>query len=186
MSRSNLGQWKLGSATHAAQRAATLIATLLIESHDVATARALTQGILQEFGESNPVLDAEDIADLRQAAQEIYAVFAAPNMAAAVAHINALLVRYACAPRLTDHDHSPWHLHIDPNDNGPWRTWFAASSAMALAILASEKQRPPGGLCVSPSCGRPFVNLGQGGGRRYCSPRCATRERVASHRRKKG
>ncbi|WP_332306638.1 CGNR zinc finger domain-containing protein [Saccharomonospora glauca] len=41
---------------------------------------------------------------------------------------------------------------------------------------------PPGGLCASPSCGRPFVHVGGGSPRRYCTPRCATRERVAAHR----
>ena len=186
MTTSNPGNWQIGSATHAARRAAALIAALVVESHDDATARALTHDLLQEFGESLPDLDARDIADLRQAAQEVYAVFAAPDMTSAVAHINTLLARYATAPRLTAHDQSPWHLHVDPSDNAPWRTWFVASSAMALAILVSEKQRPPGGLCASRACGRPFVDLGQGGGRRYCSARCATRERVASHRRKQG
>lgn len=125
-------------------------------------------------------------AELRQAAQEVYAVFAAPDLVSAVAHINTLLARYATAPRLTAHDQSPWHLHVDPSDHAPWHTWFVTSSAMALAILVSEKQRPPGGLCAAEACGRPFVDLGQGGGRRYCSARCATRERVASHRRKQG
>jgi hypothetical protein len=63
--------------------------------------------------------------------------------------------------------------------------WFAASSAMALAVLLAEKQYNPGGLCASSSCGRPFIDLGKGGGRNYCSPRCATRERVAAYRKTK-
>lgn len=184
MSRSNPGHWQLGSAAHAAQRAAALIAVLVVETHDEGSTLALIRDLLQEFGESNPDLKTRDIADLRRSAQEVLAVFAASDMASTAAHINALLARYAVAPRLTAHDRTPWHLHVDPSDDAPWGTWFAASSAMALAILASEKQRPPGGLCAAASCGRPFVDLGKGGGRRYCSPRCATRERVASHRRK--
>ena len=43
-------------------------------------------------------------------------------------------------------------------------------------------QSPPGGFCASPSCGKPFVNVGRGTSRRYCSTACGTRERVAKHR----
>ena len=186
MKRGNPGHGQLGSAAHAAQRAAALIAVLVVETHDDATAQVLTRQLLEDFGEPNPKLDAQDVVALRRAAEDVLAVFAAPDMASTVAHLNALLARSATAPRLTAHDGTPWHLHVDPSDNAPWGPWFVASSAMALAILASDKQRPPGGLCASSSCRRPFVDVGKGGGRRYCSPRCATRERVASHRRKQG
>lgn len=184
MSSSNVNQWPLGSAIHAAQRAVALITVLVVESHDDETARVLTASLLREYGEPQPDLNSTDIRELRHGAQDIYAIFRCPDMGSTVEHINALLARYATSPRLTSHDNSPWHLHVDATDNAPWRTWFVSSSAMALAILASEKQRPPGGICASPSCERPFINLGQGGGRRYCSSRCSTRERVASHRRK--
>jgi predicted RNA-binding Zn ribbon-like protein len=49
-------------------------------------------------------------------------------------------------------------------------------------VLLAERQAPPGGFCESPSCGRPFVNVGRGSSRRYCSGTCGTRERVAAYR----
>jgi len=49
-------------------------------------------------------------------------------------------------------------------------------------VLLAERQAPPGGFCASPSCGKPFVNVGRGTSRRYCSAACGTRERVARHR----
>ncbi|NLU68355.1 CGNR zinc finger domain-containing protein [Streptomyces sp. HNM0574] len=49
--------------------------------------------------------------------------------------------------------------------------------------LLGEHQRPPGGVCASPRCDHVFVALGSALSRRFCSRRCATRERVAAHRR---
>jgi predicted RNA-binding Zn ribbon-like protein len=77
---------------------------------------------------------------------------------------------------------SGWHLHVDGSDDAPWAEWFLTSSCLALAVLLAERQAPPGGFCRSPSCGRPFVNVGRGSARRYCSAACGTRERVAAHR----
>ena len=86
-------------------------------------------------------------------------------------------------PRLTTRGGgSGWHLHADSSDDAPWAEWFLTSSCLALAVLLAERQAPPGGFCQSPSCGRPFVNVGRGSARRYCSTACGTRERVAAHR----
>ncbi len=184
MTASNHENWRLGSAAHAAQRAAALTALLVVEQHDEGDLLARARELLLAFGEPSADLEMRDVWALREAARTVYAVFAASDMVSAVQKINGLLAQYATAPRLTAHDGTAWHLHVDARDDAPWAEWFIASSAMALAILTSDKQRPPGGLCASPPCGRPFIDLGKGGGRRYCSPRCATRERVAAHRRK--
>jgi predicted RNA-binding Zn ribbon-like protein len=71
---------------------------------------------------------------------------------------------------------------VDCDDEASWAQWFLASSCLALAVLLAERQAPPARLCASPSCGKPFVNVGRGSARRYCSPGCGTRERVAAHR----
>jgi predicted RNA-binding Zn ribbon-like protein len=75
---------------------------------------------------------------------------------------------------------------VDGSDDAPWAEWFLTSSCLALAALLAERQAPPGGFCQSPSCGRPFVNVGRGSTRRYCSAACGTRERVAAHRGARG
>lgn len=111
-------------------------------------------------------------------------MFTAATTADAAEHLNSILDRYGHPPRLSRHDGSVWHLHIDRNDDGPWAEWFASSSAMAIATLLTDRQTNPAGRCSCATCERPFIDLGQGDKRRYCSPRCANRERAADHRRR--
>jgi len=136
---------------------------------------------LQAYGENLKATHA-DLDELKSVSRKLHAIFAAQDAASAAALLNAILADYAHAPRLSAHGKTAWHLHVDSTDHAPWAEWFAASSALALAVLLAEKQRSPGGLCASPTCGRPFIDLGKGGGRNYCSPKCATRERVAAYR----
>jgi CGNR zinc finger len=175
-----------GSASFAARRAAALLAVLdprepgLPHGHLVA---AVTS-VLMEYGEHAPVvLTPQDITGMRAVAAELWPVFAAQTVGQAAGRLNNVLATYAGPPRLTSHDGTTWHIHADGADDSPWPRWFAASSAIALATLLAGRQAPPGGLCASSRCGRPFIDLGRGGRRRYCSARCATRERVAAHRR---
>jgi len=180
----------LGSTVHdAAQRAADLLAILLPRAGqqpepDDGGERAALIAALRAHGEPEPVqLSDADVAELRQAALQLREVFAADGVTAAADGINALLAGRAHPPRLTTHGGaSGWHLHVDGSDDAPWAEWFLTSSCLALAMLLAERQAPPGGLCASPSCGRPFVNVGRGPARRYCSATCGTRERVAAHR----
>ena len=139
---------------------------------------------LRAHGESGLIeISAADLAALRQAAADLREVFAAGDAAAAADRINELLAGRAHPPRLTTHGgESGWHLHVDSSDDAPWAEWFLTSSCLALAVLLAERQAPPAGLCGSPSCGKPFVNVGRGAARRYCSATCGTRERVAAHR----
>jgi predicted RNA-binding Zn ribbon-like protein len=140
--------------------------------------------VLRAHGEPEPIeVSDADLADLRAAARELLGVFTAADTAEAADRINLLLARHARPPRLTTHHgDADWHLHVDSDDDAPWGEWFITSSCLALAILLAERGAPPAGLCASPSCRRPFVNTGRGTPRRYCSPTCATRERVAAHR----
>ncbi|MEU3272908.1 CGNR zinc finger domain-containing protein [Saccharomonospora sp. NPDC006951] len=171
-----------GSARASAQRAVELMDVLLRERPTV----ELVTDVLVTHGEKEPLgLTDADVTALRDAAHELRAVFAAAGVAEAAAVLNDLLAASAAPPRLTSHGgEHPWHLHIDADDDGPWGQWLVTSSCLAFAVLLADRQRPPGGLCASPSCGRPFVDLGGGSPRRYCSTRCATRERVAAHRKR--
>jgi len=180
----------LGSSVHdAAQRAADLLAILLPRAGNACrpgspAERAAVIAVLRAHGEPEPVtISGDDLADLRQAARRLREVFAAADAGTAAERINALLGAHARPPRLTTHGGgSGWHLHVDGSDDAPWAEWFLTSSCLALAVLLAERQAPPGGFCASPSCGRPFVNVGRGAARRYCSATCGTRERVARHR----
>ena len=189
----------LGSVPDAAQRTADMLAILLPQAgagsgQDRSGSdhsrpgrsgqRAALIAVLRAHGEPEPVeISDADLDGLRQAAIPLGEVFAAGDAATAAGRINALLAGRARPPRLTTHGGtSGWHLHVDGSDDAPWSEWFLTSSCLALAVLLAERQSPPGGFCASPSCGRPFVNTGRGAVRRYCSPACGTRERVARHR----
>ncbi|WP_406113511.1 CGNR zinc finger domain-containing protein [Streptomyces sp. NBC_01014] len=144
--------------------------------------------VLRAHGESGELALSEgDMTDLRRAARALREVFEAADTDGAAAAVNRLLCRSTGRLRLTSHHGStPWHPHLDRDDDAPWGEWFLASSCLALAVRIWDRQRPPGGVCASPSCGNVFVVEGSGPARRYCSRRCATRERVAAHRRKSG
>jgi predicted RNA-binding Zn ribbon-like protein len=174
----------LGSSVHdAARRAADLLAVLLpAQGHRAGRAELIA--VLRTYGEPEPIeISAADLADLRQAALDLREVFAASDVTAAAERINHLLSGRAHPPRLTSHGGtSGWHVHVDGGDDAPWADWFLTSSCLALAVLLAERQAAPAGLCAAPSCGRPFVNVGRGAVRRYCSAACGTRDRVARHR----
>ncbi|MFF5970196.1 CGNR zinc finger domain-containing protein [Streptomyces sp. NPDC012769] len=144
--------------------------------------------VLRAYGESEPLGLAEaDLPGLREAAGALRPVFAADGVDAAARVLNALLAERTGPLRLTAHGGaSPWHPHVDRDDEAPWAEWFLASSCLSLAVLLWDRGRAPGGVCASGTCQDVFVPLGSGQERRYCSRRCATRERVAAHRRAKG
>jgi predicted RNA-binding Zn ribbon-like protein len=185
----------VGSVHDAAQRAADVIEILLprpgsrdeiarLASPGPHDERARLIAVLRAHGELGPIeISAADLAALRQAAAGLREVFAAADVATSAERINELLAGRAHPPRLTTHGgEADWHLHVDSSDDAPWAEWFLTSSCLALAVLLAERQAPPAGLCGSPSCGKPFVNVGRGAARRYCSATCGTRERVAAHR----
>ncbi|MDA0637036.1 CGNR zinc finger domain-containing protein [Nonomuraea sp. MCN248] len=168
------------SAKAMAARAVELCTALLYED---ATAESVAR-VLLAHGERGPLDLAEaDLRAMREVAARLVEVLAVPAPAPAAVLLNRLLAAAAGPPRLTSHDGTTgWHVHVDSDDDAPWAEWFQASSALALAVLLADHQRVPGGLCASPACRRPFLHAGGGSPRRYCSPRCATRERVAAYR----
>ncbi|MFG3529888.1 CGNR zinc finger domain-containing protein [Streptomyces sp. NPDC047917] len=141
--------------------------------------------VLRAHGEADAIeLTACDVDGMRAAATLLREVFAARTADSAAGHLNRLLAEQTAPLRLTSHDgNSPWHPHLDHDDDAPWGEWLLASSCMALTVLVWEHQRPPGRICSSPSCRNAFISQGSGPERRYCSRRCATRERVSAHRR---
>jgi len=141
--------------------------------------------VLREYGESAPVdLAPDDVVRMRAAALLLREVFAAGDVDAAAAALNRLLAEQTGPLRLTSHGGgTPWHPHLDSHDDAPWDEWFLTSSCLALTALLWDDQRPPGGLCASTACRNVYITSGPGPARRFCSRRCATRERVAAHRR---
>lgn len=126
-----------------------------------------------------------DAARLRAAAARMALVLAETDEDRAAGALNGLLEEYGTRPRLTRHDGHPWHLHVDRGDGADWADWFLASGALVLAQLLTEYGRIAWGACAAPGCGRLFLGTGPGSARRYCSSACATRTRVAAHRRRR-
>ena len=182
MKRANESLVSLGSVSYGAKRAADIVAVL--QNKERLNYQELINKVnatLKAYGEHSEITSA-DLDELKVVSRRLYAVFETEDTKKSANLLNEILRDYASVPRLSEHGNTPWHLHVDSDDYAPWAEWFAASSALALATLLAEKQRNPGGLCASPSCGKPFIDLGKGGGRNYCSPTCATRERVAKYR----
>jgi len=179
----------LGSVHGTTQRAADVLAVLLPRagnrlSPGSVEERAAVIDVLRAHGEPEPVeISPASLELLRQAALELREVFTAEDATAAATVINSLLAGRAYPPRLTNHGGtSGWHLHVDSSDDALWGETILTSSCLALAVLLAERQAPPAGICASPTCARPFVNVGRGAARRYCSAACGTRERVAAYR----
>lgn len=173
-----------GSARDVAGRAVEVLVAL--EGSREAALGAVRE-VLVRYGEAEASeLGARDLEALAAASAELTPVVEAETRQDAARAINALLTAYGGTPRLTDHGDTPWHLHVDESDDGPWVPWFMASTAMGLAVLLTESQEAPLGQCESPSCRRPFVRSTRGAPRRFCSATCGTRERVADLRGRRG
>ncbi len=143
---------------------------------------AAFRSVLRDHGEPEPVdVAAGEAPALEEVLAALHGVFTAPGADAAAAALNALLGRHARTPRLVRDPGTAWHVHVDPPD-ASWATWFAATSAHALALQLAARGAPSWGVCEAVGCERVYLQAGPGRPRRTCSPRCATRRRVAEHR----
>lgn len=175
------GEWSTRhSVLTMARRTAALI-NVLTDDHVKPSAVA---GVLRGYGEADPIdLTSQDVSQMYAAATRLREIFTAEHVDQAAVTVNRLLKEHTGPLRLSTHGgDSPWHPHLDRDDDGPWGEWLLSSSCLALTVLIWNHQRPPGGACASPSCHKVFITRGSGPERRYCSRRCATRERVAAHR----
>lgn len=170
----------VGAVQALVDRTADLLNTLAAPDVTVGEVDA----VLRAHGEIDPVTTAQDVADLCAAAEQLRSALAADSLDSAAEQVNALLARTAYPPRLSNHGGAfSWHLHVDSDDEeAPLSEWFLASASMLLALLISDRQRLPGGVCAARGCELVFIDTAYGSRRRYCSRRCATRERVAAHR----
>ena len=141
--------------------------------------------LLIEHGEPEDIsITDQDVAELRGVAERFDALFGCPDRDTWAHRLNEILASCAETPRLVAHDGVDWHLHLDSGPESPWAQWFGAGSAFALAVMLVDGDGVPVSRCAAYGCARPFLPTGGGRTRRFCSSRCATRSRVADHRRK--
>lgn len=144
---------------------------------------AAVRQVLREHGEDDDlVVTPEDVAALARSARRLRTVFAATDLEQATTALNRLLSG-THRLRLTSHGgRTAWHPHLDSHDDAALGEWFLASSAFTLAVLIWDRQQLPGGVCAAEGCDHVYLAIGSGQEQRYCSRRCATRERVAAYR----
>lgn len=136
---------------------------------------------LLEHGESDPIaLDEDDLAQIRAVRERIRPVFHA-DPADAARLLNELLTEYAVRPYLSEHDGAPWHLHVSKPE-ATWAEWLAATTALGLASFVAGHGFGAIGPCAAVDCERVFVNPAERRPRKFCSPTCASRTRVATYR----
>ena len=171
------------SARHSVLAMAKRTAALVNALGDESTDSGGVYAILRAHGETDLHVSDRDVKEMRAAADELREVFDAEDLDEACELLNGLLREHTGPGRLTSHGGTtPWHLHLDSHDEARLGLWFLASGCMALSVLIWDRQRLPGGICASPTCRNVFLTSGSGPDQRYCSRRCATRERVAAHR----
>ncbi|GHF70008.1 hypothetical protein GCM10018790_54900 [Kitasatospora xanthocidica] len=140
------------------------------------------QALLELHGGPAFRLTDADARELCEATAPVIAILGADDPDTAAEAINALLDRYPARPRLVRLPGRPWSLHTRaPADAGPTH-WLLSTAALALGLWLSERGTCAWGRCAAPGCGRFFIDTGRRTPQRYCTPRCATRVRVATHR----
>jgi predicted RNA-binding Zn ribbon-like protein len=165
------------------ERTVALINTVGPPANQIATAAAIEQ-VFATYGEPEIRVSRKELPMLITVVRQLFDVCAAASDDQAASAINRLFVAYAQTPRLTAHDHTRWHLHLDSCDDAPLHEWFATSAALVLAMMLSESGRDGWGICRAEGCGKVFLRTGANRRRNACSDRCATRARVREHRRK--
>jgi predicted RNA-binding Zn ribbon-like protein len=158
---------------------------------DLVNADLTTTENLAAHLEHRPWLSAQvassDLAPLRAVQAELAALVDASTAgegAAVVAVLNDLLARHPVRPRVSGHDESSWHLHV--NDDGASASETLTSEALlGLVLLVTQVGATRLGRCASTTCERAFVDTSANSSRRFCSSRCSTRENVAALRRRR-
>jgi predicted RNA-binding Zn ribbon-like protein len=129
-------------------------------------------------------VDPADLAPLQQIQRELGAVVDASAQGQedqVVALLNDLLTRHVIRPRISGHDASTWHLHVNDSD-APVSTTLIAEGLFGLTLLVTDLGALRLGRCASPICNDAFVDTSPNRSRRFCGSRCATRTNVAALR----
>jgi predicted RNA-binding Zn ribbon-like protein len=159
--------------------AVDLVNTKSLDPEKLTAAEALRQFLL-DHGEPTADVDEDDLAQVKAVRERIRPVFHAEPVDAARI-LNDLLAEYAVRPYLSDHDGAPWHLHV-ARPEATWAEWLAAGAALGLAGFAAGHGFAAIDSCAAPDCERVFVNPAERRPRRFCTPTCSSRTRVASYR----
>ncbi|MFB7669633.1 CGNR zinc finger domain-containing protein [Kitasatospora sp. NPDC056138] len=149
---------------------------------DPGASAADLQDLLKRHGGPPFRLTDADARELRQAATHLIRILAIHDEDEAAEAINTLLDRYPARPRLVRLPGRPWSLHTQAPPTAGLTHWLLSTSALALGLWLSERGSCAWGRCSAPGCDHYFIDTGRRTPQRFCTPRCATRVRVAAHR----
>jgi predicted RNA-binding Zn ribbon-like protein len=130
--------------------------------------------------------DAEGLFVLAEKLMLVFDAAARGEEDAAAPMINSLLQEYNAAPQLAKHDGEPWHLHFHSQAQEAGRARArGATCATALAIVIGTHGTRRLGVCGAVRCDRVYIDTSRNGSRRFCSPSCLSRQKVAAFRARK-
>ncbi|HEY8340295.1 MAG TPA: CGNR zinc finger domain-containing protein [Egibacteraceae bacterium] len=131
------------------------------------------------------LLDGADQAAVVAVADRLHAVIAAAAAgrdAEAVATLNALLADSAPQPRVALHDGAVRATWAQPAARGGGHALLAACALALREALAAAGTTARLGVCQAHGCADVYLDASRGATRRYCSPTCASRAKVAAFR----
>jgi hypothetical protein len=97
--------------------------------------------------------------------------------------LNALLDRHPLRPRISGHDGTNWHVHVNDRSD-PVAAILIGEALYGMTLAVTEYGADRFGRCAAPGCGRAFFDSTANHSKRFCSARCATRTNVAAYRRR--
>jgi predicted RNA-binding Zn ribbon-like protein len=95
--------------------------------------------------------------------------------------LNGLLARHPIRPRISGHDATTWHLHVNDDDANVAEA-LITEALFGLTLVVTELGATRFGRCAAPDCYDAFIDTTTNRSRRFCSTRCATRTHVANYR----
>lgn len=131
--------------------------------------------------DEQPVTE-KDLKKLHRLRDDLRAIFIAPDVGTAVAHLNQVLEKNSATPRVSMHDGEP-HLHYEPV-NASIASRVGAIAAMGLAGVIVEHGISRFGTCSASNCRDVFVDTTRNRSRVHCCHNCSTREAVAAYRKR--
>ena len=165
---------------HYSQRAAALV------NADLSSEAALRDHLSEE-----PWLvvrlSASDLVPLRTVQRDLAGLVdasAGGDGADVVHRLNDLLSQHPIRPRVSGHDETSWHLHVNDDDASVAET-VISEALLGLAILVTEVGATRLGRCAAENCSNAFVDTSANSSKRFCSTRCSTRTNVAALRKRR-
>lgn len=124
------------------------------------------------------------MSEFAAAVSELREVFSQTRMETAASVLNRMLADPSLATSLAQLPDGRWVLRPVIERNAGAAAVLRAIAAFALGRWAADHGRCAWGECAATGCERVFIDEGRRSPQRFCSEACATRTRVAAHRRR--